>query len=698
MKKNALLEEAKARYKEASEWWDDNRKAWVDDAKFRRLDQWPDIIKKARSLPGKERPCLVVDKLNQYVKQVVNDGRQNRPAVKVLPVDDVADPEVAEGYQGIIRNICNRSRADEAFDTALDHAVGCGFGFFRVLTDYAHKGTFNQEICIKRVRNPLAVLIDPHFQAADGSDMSYAFVIDEVPKDKFKKLYPQAKHTDWDADGFSEGWAEDKTVKVCEYWYKVDKPAKLHLLADGTTETDENYQAAVSELGPDLVPPIVETRDMPVAQVKWCRMTGAEILEEKEWPGELIPIIPVFGDEMDIEGKVVYSGLIRPAKDAQRLYNFARSAFAERVAMTPKAPFMAAAEQIADFEEWDTANTGNHEVLRYKGRDEYDAPLPPPQRVSPADVPAGFSQDMQIAEHDIQGAIGMYNASLGERSNEKSGKAIMARQREGDTATFHYQDNLNRAVGYLGRVLVELIPKVYDSRRVIRMLGEDGKVSAATIDPEMQQPMEKRGEQVVYNLGIGKYDVTVTAGPSYTTKRQEAAEAMMQLTQAAPEVFKIIGDIAVRNMDWPGADKIADRLEKMLPPQLQENEEEDPAVQAIKAQAQQMLDELSQRLQMAEQAAMEASQERDQLKQDQQLKSREIEIKAYEAETERLQVLTPQVTPDLVQQIVQQTLEAAQSKDVSRPDRPPDDLAGELIMPPQPPNQPPEGGFFTPGG
>jgi hypothetical protein len=609
--KSALLEEARARFKLADEAWAENRKLALEDMRFRAGDQWPEEIKNLRNPPGQPsagRPCLVVDKMNQYVRQIVNDGRQNRPAVKVRPIDDDGDEEIAEALQGIIRHICDRSNADEAFDTALECAVVGGFGFFRVLTEYAHEKTFNQEIAVGRIRNPMAVLLDPNAQKADASDAEFGFVIDEIPKAKFKKQYPKAKFTDFESDRakYSDGWELGENIRICEYFYKVEEMGAVHLLSDGTTASDEELQRFIAEMGPESAPQIIETRDLPITKVKWCRLSGAEILEENDWLGKYIPIIPVYGNEYDIDGKVIYSGLIRAAKDAQRLYNFMRSAYAERVALTPKAPWVAAEGQVEGHEdEWRDANTEPVSVLIYKETSVDGHPVAAPQRVSASDVPAGFAADMQLSEHDIQASMGMYAASLGQQSNEKSGKAIMARQREGDTATFHYQDNQSRAIRHLGRILVDLAPKVMDSRRVVRILGEDGQAEAAEIDPQQQEPVKKIAGKAIYNLNIGTYDVSVAAGPSYTTKRMEAAEGMMQLVQSAPEVMGFAGDLITRNMDWPGADDLAERFKLMLPPPiaqaLQAKEQgQDPKIEAAIAPLKQGLDQAQQQIQAAE--------------------------------------------------------------------------------------------------
>ena len=694
--KKTLLEEAKARFKLADEAWSDNRKAYVEDLEFRMGKQWPDAIVDEREKSG--RPCLVVDKVQQYIRQVVNDGRQNRPSIKVRPVDDYGDDEVAEVFQGIIRHISDRSNADEAYDTALDCSVTGGFGFIRVLTEYAHEKTFNQEICIERVRNPLSVYLDPNHVKADGSDAQWGFFIDTIQKDAFKSQFPDAEKTDWVTDGelYGDGWIQEDTVVVVEYFYKEEVTANLHLLQDGTSVTEDEYKRAGNNGLP--VPAIVSSRDIKTHKVKWAKLSGAEVLEERDWLGKYIPIVPVYGNEYDLEGKVIYTGLIRPAKDAQRLYNYSRSAFAERVALTPKAPYIAAAGQVDDYPEWVTANTENHSVLRYDPIDINGTPVGAPQRQQASDIPSGFAQDMQLSEHDIQSAIGMYAASLGQASNEKSGKAILARQREGDVATFHYMDNLNRAIRHLGRVLVDLIPKIYDSNRVVRVLGEDGTATPVRLDPMQQEAVRKEGSKSIYNLNVGEYDVSVSAGASYTTKRQEAAEAMVQLTQANPQLMTVIGDLMIRNMDWPGADEIADRLKLMLPPQLAQAEESEneipPQIQSAMQQMQEQMQQMDQAIQQREQVIQQMQQEIKAKEESSEIEEKKVEIDAYNAETNRLKVVQTTMTPEQVQALVIQTMQQLLTPTEIEESPQQEYMEPPEVMEPQDP--PTEGGFFSP--
>ena len=641
------LHEARERRKIASEAWAEDRLRYVEDVEFLHGDHWPEAVKKQRETDN--RPCLVIDKLKQYVRQVVNDSRQNRPSIKVRPVDSGADVKVADVLQGYARHVEERSSADVAYDTALECAVSGGFGFVRVLTEYAHEGTFDQELCIKRVRNPLTVLLDPNCQEADGSDARFAFVEEDLPEDEYEAQYPDAEKVDWESDEKYADWYGEKKVKVAEYWWVEEEDRTMHQLADGSICSDEEYQKAISE---GLTPPTpVQSRTMKVKKVKWARINGADYLEgPKDWPGKWIPIVPIWGNEVEIDGKVIHTSMIHDSKDAQRLYDYSRSAFAERVALTPKAPFIAAAGQVEDFEDdWKNANTQNIAVLKYTPQDVSGTPVPPPRRESASDIPAGFAQDMQMSEHDIQSTLGMYNASLGQQSNEKSGRAILARQKEGDVTNFHYHDNLARAIRHVGRIIVDLAPKILDSTRVIRILGMDGTADMAQIDPNLPQAVQKVQGVEIFNIGVGTYDVAVSAGPSYTTRRQEAADAMVQLTQGNPALFPLIGDLMIKSMDWPMADAIAQRLKIMLPPQIQQAEqregERSPEVMAIMAQAEQMQQQADQVMAQAAEEIQRLTQENEQLKAEQQtkqaevqIKAREVQIKEFEAQTERMQV------------------------------------------------------------
>ncbi len=644
--KDEILEKARKRFKKGLEAEGDNREHALEMLRFRNLEQWDSEVKNAREKdPEGARPCLVVDKTNQYLRQVLNDERQNRPAIKVRPVDDRGDPEVAEVFQGIVRHIEDKSGADLAYDTAYEAAVDGGFGYWRIITEYCDESSFDQDIRIKRIRNRFQVVLDPDRQEPDGSDSSWGFIVEKMPRDEFKRLYPEADPLDYATDGkMFDDWIYRDYVIVAEYFYCDYEYKTLKLWESGqTTFNDEP---------PKVMYPgdtVKKERKTEIPIVRWKKITAKDILEERDWAGKYIPIVEVVGNELDIEGRRITSGLLKAAVEPQKIHNYAASSFVENVALAPRAQWVAAEGQIEGYEElYRTANRRAISVLPYKPVvAEGSIPVPPPQRSQPAGISAGWQQTLQNTEHDIQASMGMYNASLGAPSNEKSGKAIMARQREGDTATFHYMDNLSRSIRFCGRILIDLIPKIYDTERVALILGEDGKTDNAKLDPNQQEPVreiedESGSIKKIYNLNTGKYDVTVTVGPAYTTKRQEAVEWMTQLIQAAPDLMKVGGDIMFRNMDAPGADEWADRLKKLLPPQLQGDEDEaQPMVQTPQGpvpieQAGQMIGQMmeqGQQMQEELQKGEQAKAMKEALAEEN--KAKELELRMQEVTLER---------------------------------------------------------------
>ena len=650
MDKDEFLKTARKRYELCVAAEKDNRARAMEAIRFRNLEQWDDRVRRDRENdPEGARPCLVLDKLNQHIHQVVNDQRQNRPQIKVRPVDDKADPETAKIFDGIIRHIQDSSNADIAYDTAFEQTVDGGFGYFRILTDYIDERSFDQDIKIGRIRNRFSVYLDPNRMEPDGSDAQYGFIIDKMTKDAFEEEYPDADG-EWPTDVYQD-WYGDDWVMVAEYyWYEYEE-VTLHLLENGAIVTAKEHEeqhpsTMIDTLAGPAQAGIVKSREAEIPKVKWAKITAIDILEQTDWAGKWIPIVEVVGNELDIEGKPYRSGLIRSAMDAQRVYNYAASAFVENVALAPRAPWVAADGQVEDYElEWNTANRRNLSVLRYKPMDVAGTPVPPPTRLPPPGVSTGWETALQNAEHDIESAVGRYAASLGAPSNEKSGRAITARQHEGDVGSFHFVDNLSRSLRHAGRILVDLIPKIYDTQRVARIIGEDGTPDSAHLDPSAPLAMQEKQNpftgavQTIYNPSVGMYDVTVVVGPAYTTRRLEAADSMMQLAQGNPQFLQTMGDLIFRNQDWPGSEQIADRFKMMLPPNLQEQDGKD----AEKQQLQQQLMVLQQQLQMVEQQAMQqiqAAQADNGMKATElQIKQMEAQIKAFEAESERLQII-----------------------------------------------------------
>jgi hypothetical protein len=585
-----LLKEAKDAFSEAADASDHNRQTAIDDVRFARLgEQWPEAVMKQRE--KERRPCLTINKLPAFIRQVVNDARQNKPAIKVHPADSGADPETAEVINGLIRNIEYTSSADVAYDTGVECAVTAGFGYWRVGLDYAFDDSFDMDIQIKRVINPFSVYGDPNSTEADSSDWNTAFVVDRLTKDQFEAQWGDKARVDWDdASWQDEHWRVENDVLVAEWWKREEIERIIVRMQDGQIYSRDqlnNDPDLIALLQAGVLQPNGERR-VKSHKVTQHFMTGAEILESKDWPGRFIPIIPVYGDEFDVQGKRYFRSLIHNAKDAQRTFNYWRTTAAELIALAPKVPFIGPKGAFdSDIARWQTANTQSHSFL------EYD-PVPaagntPPQRQTLDTGPAaGALQEALNASDDIKAIVGMYDASLGARSNETSGKAIMARQREGDISTFHFVDNMARAIRHTGRILIDLIPHVYDTERIVRVIGEDGKQEAKQINAPYQVQDPKTGQPVVdetgkaiealHDLTAGKYDLTVTTGPSFTTRREEAAASMTEALRAYPQGAPVIVPELAKNLDWPGADDIAEKLEKMnsgqIPPEIQKQIEQ----------------------------------------------------------------------------------------------------------------------------
>lgn len=664
-----ILKDARESFDRKQEAEQKNRQAWLDDWRFARLgEQWPASVRRQREIDG--RPCLTINRLPSFIRQVTNDARQNRPSIKVHPVGDDSTQETAEILNGLIRNIEYSSNADVAYDTALDHAVTGGFGYFRISTDYAHDDTFDQDLCIERIANPLSVYGDEQSTCADSSDWNESFVTQMYSIPEFEKKWKGAQKSDFEAESKdkNQSWFTDSSVRVAEWWTRDEIPVKLLKLSSGIVMMEPDYLKMKEEFDQFG---IVVTGDRPskTMKVRQRIITGAEVLEENPWAGRYIPIIPVYGDEVLIEGERSWISLVRFAKDSQQMFNYWRTASTELVALAPKAPYIGPRGSFnSNAEKWGSSNTVNHAYIEYDGNTA-------PQRQPFAGPPAGALQEALNATDDMKSVMGIYDASLGARSNETSGRAIMARQREGDVSTFNYIDNLSRAIRHAGRVIVDMIPHVYNTERIIRVIHEDGTnekvpvnqpVNAPPNPKQMQdQQDEMAGMMRIYDLTTGKYDVTCEAGPSFTTKREEASAQMIEFIRAYPQAAPIIGDLLAKNLDWPGADDMADRLKAMLPPQIQG---QNPQVMQLQQQMQQMDAH-------ARDAVKQLQDQLAAIKADKTLDAGKLRIDAFQAWTDRMKVIGDQR---------QQAIDTARQAEA------------DLISGQQTQQQPPQGGFSLP--
>jgi len=661
-----ILATARARLDLAVSALSESREDEIDDLRFYAGSpdnhwQWPaDVLATRGAVQGQTinaRPCLTINKLPQHVRQVTNDQRQNRPGAKVIPVDDNADVEVADIFNGMIRHIEYISDADVAYDTACENQVSYGEGYLRLLTEYCDDNTFDQDIKIGRVRNSFSVYMDPTIQDPTGADAKWCFVTEDITKAEFERMYPDAAPiTTLQSLGVGDqsisNWLNEDTIRIADYYYIDYDRTTLNLYPGNATAfegTPEDKQLRAIYGKPK------KSRESDRPKVKYCKINGYEILDEREWAGKWIPVIRIVGNEFEVDGRLYVSGLVRNAKDAQRMYNYWVSQEAEMLALAPKAPFIGYGGQFEGYEnQWKTANTQNWPYLEVNPdvTDGQGGMLPLPQRAQPPMASSGLLQAKAGASEDIKSTTGQYNASLGMGSNERSGKAILARQREGDVGTYHYGDNLARGVRHVARQLVDLIPKIYDTQRIARIIGEDGETKMVKINPDQEQPVNKIVDQQgvviekIYNPGVGKYDVVAITGPGYATKRQEALEAMAQLLQGNPQLWAVAGDLFVKNMDWPGAQEMSKRFAKTIDPKFTSDAEDNPALQAAQQQMQAMGAEMDQMHEMLKNVGKSIEM------QEQKRKDFEAQVKAYEAETKRLAQVQASMSPEQIQDIV----------------------------------------------
>ena len=565
-----------------------NRAEALDDVRFCAGDQWPVDVQNSRVLES--RPCLTINKVDAYVRQICNQIRQQRPRIKVQGMNNEADAKLAEILSGVCRHIEYQSSADVAYDTASEYAVKMGWGYFRVTTDYISDDSFEQEIFIRPIDNPFTVYFDPNSQLPDGSDAERCLITTVVSKKQFRAMYPGKD----DGQGFtSRGtgdsdaeWVTKEDVRIAEYFYTVRTPTKLVLLSDGTSVYEDELPAP--EVLADAGIEIVERRDTYKKQIKWCKVTAMEVLEEGDWAGKYIPVIPVYGQTAVIDAKHKKFGLVRMAKDPQRMYNYWTTALTESVALAPKAKWLMAEGQDEGHEnEWAQANIKAMPVLRYKQTDTEGRPAGVPTRLQPEPPPAGIVTATQGMSNDLMTVVGIYDPSQLPQGNI-SGKAIAGQQQQVDMVNFHYYDNLTRSIAYCGRIILDLIPKIYDTERVMRIIGADEKPEIITLNQRVTD--EEGVEKILNDVSVGRYDVVMDTGPGFATKRGEAVEAMMTLLAADPNLMATAGDLIFRNMDFPGAEIIADRLAAANPlAQIDEKSDIPPQVQMQLAQAKKMV-------------------------------------------------------------------------------------------------------------
>jgi hypothetical protein len=639
-----IIDEAKKRFKRCQEWESVWRKNFVLDVKFANADaynlwQWPEGVRNGREL--EERPMLTVNKTRQHCLNILNDARQNKSSVTLKPTGNEATYESAQIFEGVVRHIEYISNAQSPYQHALRMAVQGGLGYWRVVTDYVGDESFDQEIYIRRIKDPLSVYLDPDISETDGSDARFGIIFDDMATDAFKAAYPKHKEiVGQNTIDQGDDWLTEDHVRVAEYFRCVPHTEQLIAFMDPTTgvqtikrgdQIDRDLFKSVIDL------PATKVREIISTKVEWFVIAGDQIIERREWAGKYVPIVRVIGEETIIDGKLDRKGHVRALIDPQRMYNYNASAAVEFGALQSKTPYVGPAAAIEGNEElWFSANRINHAYLPFNHMDEAANPIPAPVRQQPPMGAPVYQQGMANAAEDMRLVSGQYQSDMGAPGNERSGVAIEQRQRQGDTATYHYVDNQSSAIRFTGKILIDLIPKVYDTERLIKIMGEDGSETEVKIDPEATQAMQKQKVQgqndkyeVIFNPNVGSYDVEADIGPAFATRRQEAFNAISQILAQNKDLTLVIGDLLMKNADFPGADEMAQRLRRMVPPQaLGDEAEGSAALQQLQMQnkaLQELLGQLTQKL--ADKDAELG------IKKDQKV------IDAYDAETKRLAAL-----------------------------------------------------------
>ena len=670
-KAKEVIKEARARATRCMEFESEMRSKARFDWKFVEGDsdngnQWPDKIRSNRE--KNEQPCLTINKTRQHCLQIINDAKQNTPAIKFRPVSDGATVAAAEVWEGLARHIEYQSNAKTAYDTATEYQVKIGFSYWLVTTDYEAPDSFDQEIYIRRIKDPFSVYLDPDIEESDGSDAKFGFIITQELMVDFLAEYPQFKATGGGSTlGLDEGWVDKDHLKIIQYYRVVEVPDTL--LSFVVPETGERQTVFASDLGPELsaqlkADPQTRRRASNKRKIEWFKIAGDQVLHERMWAGVYVPIVRVIGEETIIDGKLDRKGHVRAMKDPQRMYNYWTTSAVENVALQSKTPYVGAAAAFEGHEDqWKVANRENQAFLPYNHVDEDGNKLDPPQRQQPVTLPDAYVTGMGIASNEIMMVTGQYQSQMGQQGNEVSGKAIGERQRQGDNATYHYIDNLAIAITYTGKILLDLIPKIYDTGRIRRILTESGDVEGVQIDPNMKGPYqsnvppEEQANQArkqsktetgiahVLNPKMGKYEVYADTGPAYSTRRQEAFQAYTQILTQAPAFASIIGDILLRAGDFPMSDEAADRLRRMVPLQAL-GDAPPPEVVQLQQQVQGLTESLTAAIQALGDKASEIK-----------AKQEEIQIDVFKAETQRIQGMLELLSPEALEAVIGQTVQ-----------------------------------------
>lgn len=650
---DTVVETAKKRFAQAKEFYGAQRMLAIADTEFVMGDsdngyQWPDQIQSSQDASVR----LTVNVTAQHCNQIINNIRENRPQAVVTVADSKGHEQAAEVFEGMIRAIQRDGSGDDATDCAAEHAVYGGEGYWYIVPEYDTDDSVDQVLRRKIIQNPNLVYIDPYCKELDKSDAEWGFVFEDVTREEFERLHPDIDPASWSEEGQRGGWADKTTVRIAAYCYCEHTKETLYIAPDGTPIKQKDIPQGIDTTG-------WKSRVVDIKKWKWCKLVGGEDkpVDETDWLGKYLPIIAVVGKELNINGEVIRKGVVRDLKDPARMLNYAYSATVQTLALQNKIPYMAAAEAIKGYEmQWAQANMSNDAYLPFNAYTDEGDPLPKPERQQPAVMPGAQIQLLQLSTEQMQAASGQQNVNFGIKSEAQSGIGIQRLKVQGDIATFHFPDNLARALKYEVRVLLDAIPKYYDTNRMVNIVGLDDNTQQVVLAPDMNSPYHEDQGRKAFNPKIGRYDVTIKVGASYATQRQAAAEFMSNAVQSAkdPATASVLTYLAFKYQDMPGAAEADKMLKVLLPQPIQQQMESDKQGQPIPPEVQQQLQEQQQHLEQATQTMQAMEQRIKDAESGEQTKQMEIQAKT-QREQEALQAKREQAQADY-----QLTLEKAQ--------------------------------------
>jgi len=665
-----VIAEARKRWDRVSEWESPSRERFIDDVKFENGDsdngyQWPNSIRRSRDVDS--RPCLTMNVIRQHNLQISNSARKNKSTVKFVPQGNGATVESALIFQNVARRVEMISSAQTAYTIARNFQIGGGIGWWRLVTDYAGPDTFDQEIFIQPIRDPLSVYMDPDIQQKNGSDANWAFVFDNIPKELFEEEYPEFRdivgRNPLSIGSSDDDWISRDYIRVAEYFRRVGRPDTLISFVD---EQGLRRNILQSKLTRNMLglkkDPLTKTRAVLREEIEWYLIAGDQVIDSTIWPGKYIPLVRCIGEETVIEGIMDRKGHTRSMKDAQRMLNYNASSQVEFVALQGKTPWIASSMAIEEYESmWNTANTANHSVLIYNAYDDEGQPIQPPQRTTPPTASPAYQAGMDTAFNQMMMVSGQWQNSMGMMGNERTGAAIDGRQAQSETAVFHFQDNYEEALIFTGTQLIDLIPKVYDTKRVLMIQAENDEDMEVLVDPAAQQAFALQQQGIgqavarVFNPNVGKYAIAPSVGPAYASKRKETADALTLILTQSPALVPIVGDLLMSSLDFDKAMEAAQRMKRLVPPQ---------ALGQGPSQTEQQLTQQVQALQAALEKSLQ-EQGKSVLKLVGKEQMRDVDV--YKAQTDRIKALSDQLPLDpeglmeVIRQLVGEALQTSLS-------------------------------------